>query len=79
MPNYGCWITIKRYTERKPKQQKRRRKFMKLSIFSLGKMKTNPEILKLPKKRNLENKKCSSINGIKKCLEIPKPIDKNSC
>jgi hypothetical protein len=51
MPNFGCWIMTKRSTERKLRQQKRRRKFMRLSISLLGKTKINQEILKLPEKR----------------------------
>ena len=39
MLNYGCWIMIKRFTEKKLRQQKRRRKSMRPSIFSHGKMK----------------------------------------
>jgi len=37
---------IKRYIERKLRQQKKRRKSMKQSIFLLGKMKTKQEMLK---------------------------------
>jgi hypothetical protein len=42
---------IKKFIEKKLRQQKRRRKFMRLSIFLLGKTKIKLEMSKFPEKR----------------------------
>ena len=70
---------IKKFIEKKLRQQKRRRKSMRLSISLLGKMKINKEMLKLLEKRSSENRKCSSNNGLKKSHKIMKPKDKSLC
>lgn len=67
----------KKSTERKLRQQKRRRRFMRLSIFLLGKTKINQEILKLPEKRNSESKKCLKDNGQMKYNVIMRLKDKS--
>jgi len=70
---------IKKSIEKKLRQQKRRRKSMRLSIFLLGKMKIKQEMLKLPEKRSSENRKCSSTNGLGKSHKIMKLKDKSLC
>lgn len=67
----------KKSTERKLRQQKRRRRFMRLSIFLLGKTKINQEILKLLEKRNSESKKCLKDNGQMKYNVIMRLKDKS--
>jgi len=52
MLNYGCSITIRRSTEKRLRPLKRRRRSMRLSISSLGRMKIKLEGLRLREKRN---------------------------
>ena len=52
MPNYGCWITIRRSTEKRLRLPKRRRRFTRQSIFLLGKTKIELERLKSLERRN---------------------------
>ena len=78
MQNYGCSITTKKFIEKRLRLPRRKRKSMRLSIFLPGKTKTKQEKLRLPERRNWENKKCSSNNGQEKSLLMRRPIDKNS-
>ena len=51
MPNCGCLIMTRRYTEKRLKPLKRRRRFTRQSIFSLGRTKIELESLRLLERR----------------------------
>lgn len=52
MLNCGCLIMTRRFTEKKLRPLKRRRRFMRQSIFSLGRTKIKQESLRLLDRRN---------------------------
>jgi hypothetical protein len=68
---------IRKSIEKRLRQQKRRRKFMRLSIFLLGKTKIKLEMSKFPEKRQSESKKCLKDNGQQKLTVITRPKDKS--